>query len=278
MIIFVNGYTLGCEPYRPYWSSNKKYPDDYINAAIKYFKDDHVINESFVNGTGKWFASRAQTRRKAGRKFAPFFLESINDKLKAGETLKFVCHSMGSAYAEGMIDYLVKQKVPIEKIVHLGVADAKNIKIPVETRLIKRLQINTTNDIIIDKIANWFYRDEKKIIPHITRFGKVNWDPWHYHKEHMEYIKRKDLKFALDSHFDTKTFGFTFGWVKILEELKLKEEIGNRSSGNKKNPVYEIPRQEFQFESLMIDHKYMTFLEHYKKDNSDKFLFVMNFK
>jgi len=278
MIIFVNGYTLGCEPFRPYWSSNKKYPNDFIDAAKDYFQDHHIIDESFVNGTGKWFGSRAQTRQKAGKEFAKGFWERIRNRLREGETLKFVCHSMGSAYAEGMMEYLVEHNVSIEKVIHLGVADAKNIVIPQSTRGIYRLQINTTNDIIIDRIANWYYREEKKIIPHINRFGKVNWDPWHYHKEHMEYIKTKDLKFALDSHFDTKTFGFTFDWVKILENLELNQSIGQRTIKRKDLPVYEIPRQEFQFESLMIDNKYLRFLEHYKKGESDKFLKVSDFR
>lgn len=218
MIIFVNGYTLGCQPFRPYWSSSNS-PNEFIEAAQNYFNDFHLEPESFVNGSGKWFGSLAKCRFKAGKKYAIANIAKYQSLLTISEKIHFVSHSMGAAFAEGMIAAFSENNFPIGKIVHFSPAHARKITISENTLSFIRLQINTTDDSIIERFADPFTSDEKKYIKGVTFFGKVNWDPWKYHPEHMEYVTKIGKKHQQHPHFDTKTFAFVFDWLTDLEEL-----------------------------------------------------------
>ena len=244
LIIFVNGYTgsydvenamkIGmafgqngpytafklvkqCSAYKPYWTEKG---DGYLKAASNYFDNDK--NFQFVNGEGPAL-STANDRQAAGRAFmtAERILEFKN-ALSAGESINFVSHSMGSAFSEGMIEEMMKDetlRAAMErgKIVHFSAADASDIKISSNSSSLKRIQISTTNDNTLD-MADPLTHDTDRIIKGVTSFGLVNWDINKIHPGHSKW----------DSHYDTKTFDYSFNWVKDLERINTKFDHSSR--------------------------------------------------
>lgn len=274
MLLFINGYTLGCKPYRPYWSSSTKDPDEFIHAAADYFNDSKVVPESFINGSGDWFGSMAWSRQASGRNFAKKNILKYKALLANGETIKIVSHSMGAAFTEGLVSVFTKNNIPIEKIIHFAPSDASSIKIDPKTKKIERIQINTSGDIIIEKIVNRFTKEDDFRIPGINKFGKVHWDPWKYHAKHMSYLKEKKLPLNWDSHFDTKTYAFAFDWVRDLETTEFPKEIGTIKEKNETRHLYAVEYKHphgTRFQRIYLNHKYLIFIEPLEQDNTDKF-------
>lgn len=273
MILFVNGFTFGCKPHRPYWSSAKN-PDEFIDAAKDYFQDTHVTEGSFINGSGDWFGSMAWSRQASGRKFARTFQKRLIPLKNSGETLKIVTHSMGAAFAEGMIEEFVSEGFQVEKVVHFAPAHAKDIRIHASCTQIERVQINATGDITIEKIVSPFTSGDGLRIPGVRKYGKVQWDPWKYHKTYMDYITKKEFPFDLDAHYDLKTYGYVFDWVKDLEALELMDPIATRNFGGKTRTIYTFPIGPFastRFIHLYLKGRYFQFLEPYENGKTDKF-------
>jgi hypothetical protein len=273
MILFVNGFIMGCEPYRPYWSSSRKDPNEFIEAAKRFFRDDHVIPESFVNGSGDWFGSKAWSRQSFGRKLGLQMMDAIQRVLHSGETVKIVSHSMGAATTEGIIESLTVNGVSIEKVLHLAPANASKIRIPKATAHIDRLQINASGDLIIEGFADPFAKEDDLRIPGVKRYGKVKWDPWKLHSGHMNYLRDRKLPFDLDSHFDLKTYAYVFDWASDLASLTAGPVIGQRDQLRHKRNVYEVIRGPHGtiFERLFLEGRYLKYLEPFKLDASDKF-------
>jgi hypothetical protein len=264
---------MGCEPFRPYWSSSRKDPNEFIDAAKRYFHDDHVIPESFVNGSGDWFGSKAWSRQSFGRKLGLQMIDAIQRVLQSGETVKIVSHSMGAATAEGIIESLTVHGFTIEKVLHLAPANAGKIRIPKVTSHIDRLQLNATGDLIIEGFADPFSKEDDLRIPGVKRYGKVKWDPWKLHSGHMNYIKDRNLPFDLDSHFDLKTYSFVFDWASDLESLNVGREIGHRKQKDRSVSVFEVlyGSKKTLFERLYLSGKYLKYLEEYRDGFSAKF-------
>ena len=172
MILFVNGFTMGCEPFRPYWSSSSKNPSEFIDAACLYFNDNHILPQNFINGSGDWFGSMAWSRQSSGRNYAIANLIQLQKLLKENEVVHIISHSMGAAYAEGIIEVLAANNINIGKIVHLAPADARNIQIK-NTKL-QRIQLNATGDYVLERIANPFSKEAKLIIPNISYISNIS--------------------------------------------------------------------------------------------------------
>ncbi len=274
MILFVNGYTLGCKPFRPYWSSSKKDPDEFINAAKIYFTDEHVEDLSFINGSGDWFGSMAWSRQASGRQYALNNIEAYRKALTPNEKVHLVTHSMGAAFSEGLIEIFVQHGIVIHKVIHFAPSDAKSIKIVASTKHVERVQVNTTGDLVLEKFANPFATEDELRIPGIPQYGKVKWDPWKYHKKHMDYLASKKIPYNLDSHFDTKTFAFVFDWVRDLESLPKPEKIAERKDGKHKRNIYIFPIDQghgTRFDRIFKFGKYFLFLEEYVAGKYDKY-------
>lgn len=274
MLLFINGYTLGCKPFKPYWSSSDKDPDEFIHAAAAFFNDSKIVPESFINGSGDWFGSMAWSRQASGRNFAKKNVLKYKALLEDGETIKIVSHSMGAAFTEGLVSVFVENNIPIEKIIHFAPSDASSIKIDPKTKKIERIQINTSGDIVIEKIVNRYTKKDGFRIPGINKYGKVHWDPWKYHAKHMSYLKEKKLPLNWDSHFDSKTYAFAFDWVKDLEETHLSEPLSAISEGETFRFMYAVDYSETtgtRFQSLFLNNKYIQYIEPLEQGKSDKF-------
>ena len=122
VIIFVNGYDASIlgSPRRgePYWNVNAH----FVEGAKKFFNDKEIEYLPVEHGA----RSTALERWNNGYNYARKNIKYYKD-LKEGETIKFITHSMGAAYAEGMATYLLSEKIPVSSIIHLNAFQANDI-------------------------------------------------------------------------------------------------------------------------------------------------------
>lgn len=115
LVIFVNGHwnrimnklQLGPgAPKESYWNFFNK---NFIKSTTDYFSDN---NTYFVDGS-TWFGGDQSggDRFKRGYEFAKENYDALTGTMKEGETIKFVSHSEGGAFAAGMMDYFLERKI-----------------------------------------------------------------------------------------------------------------------------------------------------------------------
>lgn len=271
LIIFVNGFTggigkwfgLGCEPLRPYWSEayswdqlpdktwiGKREPNQFIYSASRYFSCDiEKTNWLFVNGSDGFFGfSRAKGRYKKGIKFGLKVLNEENHRIEKAKQVFFVTHSMGGSFAEGMIESFVNKGIEVQKVVHFASAGARNMVCSEKCLLIPRVQLNTSGDKTVDGLSDPFARDLRRKIPFVETYGRVLWDPSHNYPKKMELVRKGESKMNINSHYDTKTFGSCFNWVKDLESISSNFSLDS-------NELSKFPKL-IQFESFYANKKY----------------------
>lgn len=130
LILYICGYWNKSMPYagsewgEQYWGSGLK------SSARKYFFN--TTKELFINGAGTKF-SNASERFQSGRKIAEerfinksskFYKEVFQIKRR----IMIISHSMGGAFAEGLIDVLKQQNVNVEKVIHFSPADVSGFR------------------------------------------------------------------------------------------------------------------------------------------------------
>lgn len=271
LIIFVNGFTggigkwfgLGCIPLRPYWSEaysweqlpdktwiGKREPNQFIHAATNYFLGELAsTNWLFINGSDGFFGlSRAKGRYKKGIRLADQLLLKEGRRIEAARKVFFVTHSMGGSFAEGLIEVLTSKGISVNKVVHFASAGARNMLCSEKCLSIPRVQLNTTGDETIDGLSDPFARDLKRKIPFVATFGRVLWDPTHNYPKKMELVRKGESTMNINSHYDTKTFGRCFEWVKDLERISENRELDSKANLN-------FPEM-IQFESFYAQKRY----------------------
>jgi|GEM_PF-2260296 len=203
-IIFVNGFYhtggsgdspvpdryVGTSGGRGYWGAS------FISGAKTFFNDN---NTGFVDGRGAW-SSTGEERYNAGYAYAKANFSTITEGMVEGETVKIVSHSMGAAYAEGMIQYLQEQNVAVEQVVHLSAADPSGFS----ANSPNTLQLNLENDIVLG-YKNF---DEYCMIEGVARFGEVN-------------TERGLFADWGGSHADTKFSGDVWNMVGDLSSIQM---------------------------------------------------------
>lgn len=203
-IIFVNGFYhtggsgdspvpdryVGTTGGRGYWGAS------FISGAKTFFNDKKT---GFVDGRGSW-SSTGEERYNAGYAYAKANLSTITDGMVDGETVKIVSHSMGAAYAEGMIQYLQEQNIAVEQVVHLSAADPSGFS----ANSLNTLQLNLENDIVLG------YKNfgENNMIKGVTRYGEVN-------------TERGLFADWGSSHADTKFSGGVWDMVGDLSNIQM---------------------------------------------------------
>ncbi len=248
LVVFVNGFTggigkwfgKGCEPLRSYWSegyiwdqlpdnswTGKYEPNQFIHSACSYFAyKAEECNWCFMDGSDGFFGlSNARMRYRKGKK------QSISDKewavFQEAKEVFFVTHSMGGSFAEGIIQQFSSRNISVKKVVHFATAGARNMICSTECLPIDRIQLNTSGDKTIDGLSDPWSRDLKRKVPFVNLYGRVLWDPHHNYPKKMQSVRNGESKMNINSHYDTKTFGKVFSWVKHLE--KIQEEVENDS-------------------------------------------------
>lgn len=71
--------------------------------------------------------SSAKKRRERGYEYAKQNYDVLISGLQPGESIKFVTHSMGAAFAEGMADFLTGQGESVSMIIHFEPYQAEKI-------------------------------------------------------------------------------------------------------------------------------------------------------
>ena len=208
LLIFVNGYTRGCQPYRPYWTEKGT---QFLDAAALYF---NTSDFHFVNGGAPWYSTAGMRFRKGFR-----YAEQQRGKWEAYENFCFVSHSMGAAFAEGMAAYFVQQGLKIAEIVHFSVADAESIRIAPETASIRRTQLELEGDRTLRQ-KNRFKWKPVRMIAGVDHYGLLQTDVRTMHPD----VSPKDQQ-NWDFHYDTKTFAVVWEYIRLLQEFKPGEGL-----------------------------------------------------
>ena len=209
-VIFVNGYyayewadvggLMGHRPKEEYWGTR------FVKAAKDYFKDQSAY---FVDGA-KTFASSGGYRYDAGYEYAKANYGDIvngifDEKGVQKETVKIVTHSMGAAYAEGMIKYLDEKGIKIEKVVHLAPADPSDFNASAN----KTVQLNIEADPVLVIWSNDPLFSDK--IDGVDKYGKVSRG------------QRNDWGIDMGAHYDTKAAPEIFSMLEDLENIRFKQ-------------------------------------------------------
>lgn len=223
--IFVNGFIYGSplttsdniKPGYTYWRGNKWTgdPGQFIKAAHDYFGDG---KHEYINGTGLDFTSEAWDRQYLGRKQGKITALEILQKIKDGEQIdeiNFVTHSMGAAFAEGMIEEMMKYPelaglLKKGEIVHFAAADGDNIVISENSKDLKRSQLNYKHDKTINEFADMCQEGGGYSIPGIKKIGVVD-----SHESELHKGKNHD---NYDLHFDSKTYKESWDFLEAMNK------------------------------------------------------------
>ena len=197
LIIYICGYWNTSMPYagtewgERYWGSKLK------SSAKAYFG---AKKEYFINGAGTKFSS-GNSRFNQGKQFAEARLQNnqskfFNEVFKERRKIMIVSHSMGAAFAEGVISVMKKQNVIIEKVVHLSPADTSGFSVN---------------------------------LPNISYQIDIDWDPVLMYKNANDATKIRNIKFAgivknprndEFGHMYTKEEDFVWKWFEDLENIR----------------------------------------------------------
>jgi RHS repeat-associated protein len=143
-IIFINGYIgFGSPPSgQKYWSSN------FVSGAKDYFNDRKT---KFTSFEPKAFSSAAE-RKAAGVEYAKANLAELTKGMDKGkDSFKFVTHSMGAAFGEGIAEYLKGEGWKVEAIVQINAYQASDIEtIDPKSNQTETIDYQNPDDIVIN--------------------------------------------------------------------------------------------------------------------------------
>jgi hypothetical protein len=230
IIIFVNGFwgkqklspcrcNLACywqydsitiKP-RTQWNYNQTQAELFFQECYQYFKTSHVI---FVDGGHFMPITKAKKRRKKGIKYIDNQLVTIlnTTKIDTNSLVHFVTHSMGAAYAEGMIEAMLKRNYRVGEVIHLSPSEAgdirtfSNVKGPQ-----KRIQIISQSDVTVKNVNRWHrYKKDNLIraIPNIDYFAC-------FYESELTRPQAGDIGHALHIR------KFAFDVIKDIQQIKL---------------------------------------------------------
>lgn len=109
-----------------------------------------MIKKSFFTDKDYKPSSSAKSRISAGYRYAEDNIKKIVSGLKQGETFKFVTHSMGAAFAEGIASYLIGHGYSVEEIIHINPFQAADITTNASPN-VKTVDYQNSDDWVINK-------------------------------------------------------------------------------------------------------------------------------
>jgi RHS repeat-associated protein len=139
-VIFVNGYLgFGSPKGGPiYWNGTNS---SFVKGAQSTFKD--YATPYFTNFDYKYLESASTVRGSQGYQYAKHHYKALTKDMKPGDKFNFVSHSMGGAFAEGMIMYMAEQGWQTENAVFLNAWEPAQINTKKEKT---RIDATCTND------------------------------------------------------------------------------------------------------------------------------------
>ena len=144
-IIFVHGFAserFGFLSFLKY--PGERYWGKTIEYAQKYLHDNNIDVRSYEYS----LRSTAEERRRDGYEFAKENYTSLVSDLQEGESIRFVSHSMGAAYAEGIANFLRDQGQEVDIMLHFAPYQASDISASVDSGVLT-LDIQTNRDPVL---------------------------------------------------------------------------------------------------------------------------------
>ncbi len=144
-IVFINGFSKHwmksfgyLAPGVDYWSP------EVIRKAKKVLRDDKISIESI----NYHLLSSAAKRRRSGYEYAKENYSRLVSDLDKDESFRFVTHSMGAAFAEGMAEYLREQGRIVDIMLHFSPFQAAGVEASTNPDVLT-IDIQTENDPIL---------------------------------------------------------------------------------------------------------------------------------
>ena len=147
-ILFVNGLDkFGAKKAGPdYWGGSSS---RFVKKAMSSLKDNSI---GFIPVKHKILSS-AKGRKRLGYEYAKQNYFALISDLKEGESIKFISHSMGSAFAEGMAEFLISQNTDVSTLIHFEPYQAAEIKSVGENTNVLVIDVQTEGDWVIDMVG-----------------------------------------------------------------------------------------------------------------------------
>ncbi|KIC63580.1 hypothetical protein [Chryseobacterium taiwanense] len=251
IIIFVNGYwnvswlqkdALGFSDGKSlagYWGTSLR------AKAIQYFGSDSEV--FFLNGADTAFSS-GNKRYANGKDFAVSRFDNKQSKFykaifEDSRRIMVVSHSMGGAFAEGVISVLKEKKLNVEKVVHLSPADNSGFSANYPD---KTYQL----DISWDPVLMYKNLNDRDYIGGVKAAGLMQ------NPGHDQY-----------GHANTKLEGYVWDWFEDLEVITLTfsrtETVYQRMPSDGLGPATSIPLKVNIYKSSGMKHN-KQFIKIYK--------------
>ena len=139
-VIFVHGLPkFGAKSGRDYWG------DVFLKRASEVLKDD----KSDVRSYNYRLFSSARKRKKDGYQYAKSNFQSFVEDISQTEPIRFVSHSMGAAFSEGMAEYFREQGYVVDILIHLSPYQANKIVSHGDEEDILTIDIQTKGDPVL---------------------------------------------------------------------------------------------------------------------------------
>ncbi len=201
LIIFVNGYwntraeIAGGDYHEDYWGS------PFLHEAKTYFHSSQTPG-FYVNGAEGYFSS-GKKRYAKGKELAENRYNNPQSKFhgavfKYKRKIMVVTHSMGAAYAEGIISFLKSKDYIISKVVHFSPADNSDFEITYPN-------ITCQIDILPDPVLAYKNLNDGNLIKGIKHAILV-----------------RNTEDIIYGHYYTKARNYVWDWVKALDNAELK--------------------------------------------------------
>ncbi len=210
------------------WNYNQQECEAFFQEAYLFFNTKNVF---FVDGGHFLPTARAKKRQRRGRRFANNQLDSIISKFHLTDSSKvhFVTHSMGGAYAEGMIQrFLASRKICIGKVLHLSISEANNIK--TERTVLgpeQRIQVISQSDATIEnvnRLHGYGKENVSQVIANCDLFAC-------FYENEITRPQAGDIGHALHLR------SFTFSVIKDLQNLDIQSVETEKMLKNTTNKV-----------------------------------------
>ena len=181
-IVFVNGFSQWwfkyfgrLSPGKDYWNSG------IVNTAQDVLGDKKV----FFAERGFGLLQSASLRRRQGYEYAQEHYAQLVEGLEEGESFKFVTHSMGASFGEGMADYLREQNQRVEIMLHFAPFQASEI-IASSSKDVLTIDIQTIGDKILEFGSGGTIQNAKSVLLPAQGSGNKHQDSL----GHSEYWKK----------------------------------------------------------------------------------------
>lgn len=263
IIIFVNGYwnvswlqkdALGFSDGKSlagYWGTSLR------SNAIKYFGNNSEVY--FLNGSDTAFSSGSK-RYSNGREFAGARLDNKQSKFhkavfEDNRRIMVVSHSMGGAFAEGVMSVLKEKKLNVEKVIHLSPADVSGFSANYPDRT---YQV----DISWDPVIMYKNLNDRNYIGGIQFAGLVQ-NPGH---DRYGHANTKIEGYVWEWFEDLETINLTFNNTKTVYQRVPSDGLGPSTTTTIKMNIYKSSGTKHNHQFIKIYKNKKTYHEHSKNE------------